>query len=60
MHRTLYCTDVEGRCDFNERRVREGMDRKGKFGVEKLFYSMGVDLIIGAHEHNYGEPTENN
>lgn len=49
MHRTMYCTDVEGRCDESERRVREGMDRKGSYGAERLFYSMGVDLVIGAH-----------
>jgi len=52
-HRTMYCTDVEGRCDENERRIREGMDVKGSYGLEKLFYSSGVDLIVGAHEHNY-------
>ncbi|KAI6189505.1 hypothetical protein M3Y97_00015700 [Aphelenchoides bicaudatus] len=53
MHRTIYCTDVEGRCDENERRLREGINKKGSYALEKLFYSMGVDLIIGAHEHNY-------
>ena len=41
----MYCTDVEGRCDEYERRIREGVDKDGTYGLEKLFYSMGVDLV---------------
>lgn len=52
-HRSMYCTDTEGNCDYNEHRVRAGIDENGTFGLEKLFYSMGVDLILGGHEHNY-------
>ncbi|CAD5225057.1 unnamed protein product [Bursaphelenchus okinawaensis] len=52
-HRSMYCSDVEGNCVKNERKMREGLDEEGTFGLEKLFYKYGVDLIIGAHEHNY-------
>lgn len=50
-HRSMYCSDVEGQCHLAEQRLREGID--GHFALEPLFHYYGVDLVIGAHEHNY-------
>ncbi|CAD5231609.1 unnamed protein product [Bursaphelenchus xylophilus] len=52
-HRSMYCSDVEGDCTRVEKKMREGIDEYSTFGLESLFYEYGVDLIIGAHEHNY-------
>jgi hypothetical protein len=52
-HKSMYCSNIEGNCDKAEHRIRVGIDNNGSFGLEKLFYSMGVDLVVGAHEHTY-------
>ncbi|KAI6207286.1 Purple acid phosphatase [Aphelenchoides fujianensis] len=74
MHRSMYCSDVEGQCGTRELILRqvelesphfcplivcsEGLDWSGTFGLEKLIYESGVDLVIGAHEHSrpYEDP----
>ncbi|KAI6207153.1 Purple acid phosphatase [Aphelenchoides besseyi] len=53
MHRSFYCSDIEGLCDVHEQIIRNGIDREGTFGLESLLYKYGVDLILSAHEHSY-------
>ncbi|CAD5226353.1 unnamed protein product [Bursaphelenchus okinawaensis] len=53
-HRSMYCTDLQGdECRREHDVIREGVDEKGSYGLEKLFYDNGVDVYFGAHEHNY-------
>ncbi|KAI6194353.1 Purple acid phosphatase [Aphelenchoides besseyi] len=53
MHRSFYCSDIEGFCDVHEQIIRNGINREGTFGLESLLYKFGVDLILSAHEHSY-------
>ena len=49
-HRPLYCS-CDSDCDSSADTVRLGPD--GKFGMEELLHSHGVDMYICGHEHNY-------
>lgn len=53
-HRPMYCSNNDNDdCTSHESLVRVGVPALGIKGLEDLFYEMGVDLAIWAHEHSY-------
>ncbi|KAL3985516.1 Iron/zinc purple acid phosphatase-like protein C family protein [Acanthocheilonema viteae] len=53
-HRPMYCSNYDfDDCTRYESRIRSGMPGTHRYGLEKLFYTYGVDLEIWAHEHSY-------
>uniref|UniRef100_A0A8R1XYB0 Purple acid phosphatase n=1 Tax=Onchocerca volvulus TaxID=6282 RepID=A0A8R1XYB0_ONCVO len=53
-HRPMYCSNYDfDDCTKYESLIRSGMPGTHNFGLEKLFYTYGVDLEIWAHEHSY-------
>ncbi|VDM98482.1 unnamed protein product [Thelazia callipaeda] len=53
-HRPMYCSNYDTEdCTQYESRIRSGMPQTHAYGLEKLFYTFGVDLEIWAHEHSY-------
>lgn len=53
-HRPMYCSDYDSDdCTKYEARIRVGLPDTHAYGLEKLFYTYGVDLEIWAHEHSY-------
>ncbi|KAI6236622.1 Purple acid phosphatase [Aphelenchoides besseyi] len=53
-HRSFYCTDIPANeCRKKHDVLRDGFPPNGEFGLERIFHKYGVDLYIGAHEHNY-------
>ncbi|KAI6204497.1 hypothetical protein M3Y94_00680900 [Aphelenchoides besseyi] len=54
VHNRMYCTDISThQCSEARDVMRDGFAPTNKYGLEKLIYDNGVDLYIGAHEHNY-------
>lgn len=60
-HRPLYCLTMgDHSCNYEKLErinIRQGIEYKNltgrKFGLEKLFYKHGVDLLFYGHEHFY-------
>lgn len=53
-HRPMYCSNADhDDCVYHETLVRVGIPILHWFGLEKLFYTYGVDLQLWAHEHSY-------
>uniref|UniRef100_A0A915PRR4 Purple acid phosphatase n=1 Tax=Setaria digitata TaxID=48799 RepID=A0A915PRR4_9BILA len=53
-HRPMYCSNYDSDdCTKYESRIRSGLPITHAYGLEKLFYTYGVDLEIWAHEHSY-------
>jgi len=50
----MYCSDYDDDdCTKYESRIRTGMPDTHAYGLEKLFHTYGVDLMLWAHEHSY-------
>ncbi|EJD75412.1 nucleotide pyrophosphatase/phosphodiesterase [Loa loa] len=53
-HRPMYCSNYNSDdCTKYESRIRLGVPGTHRYGLEKLFFTYGVDLEIWAHEHSY-------
>ncbi|VDN55988.1 unnamed protein product [Dracunculus medinensis] len=53
-HRPMYCSNFDDDdCTKYESLVRVGLPGMHNYGLEKLFYTYGIDLEIWAHEHSY-------
>lgn len=55
-HRPMYCSNRDGDdCTLFNSKVRTGFKDNSTVapGLEDLFYSHGVDLMVWAHEHSY-------
>ncbi|XP_022906271.1 acid phosphatase type 7 [Onthophagus taurus] len=53
-HRPMYCSNTDkDDCTHHETLTRVGLPFLHFFGLEKLLYDYGVDLVIWAHEHSY-------
>ncbi|KAL5009257.1 hypothetical protein ScPMuIL_014838 [Solemya velum] len=53
-HRPMYCSNSDSDdCTRRESLIRTGIPFFHILGLEKLFNSYGVDLMIWAHEHSY-------
>lgn len=53
-HRPMYCSNTDkDDCTKWHSIVRDGIPIIHKFGLEKIFYEHGVDLMFWAHEHSY-------
>eukprot|EP01006_Ploeotia_vitrea_P060228 TRINITY_DN75531_c0_g1_i1.p1 TRINITY_DN75531_c0_g1~~TRINITY_DN75531_c0_g1_i1.p1 ORF type:complete len:491 (-),score=280.17 TRINITY_DN75531_c0_g1_i1:250-1722(-) len=54
-HRPMYCSNADADdCTKEKSRLRLGLAVNGtyKYGMEKLLYEAGVDLVFFAHEHS--------
>lgn len=53
-HRPMYCSnDGDGDCTHYETLTRVGLPFLHYFGLEKLLYDYGADVLVWAHEHSY-------
>uniref|UniRef100_A0A0N5AGB1 Purple acid phosphatase n=1 Tax=Syphacia muris TaxID=451379 RepID=A0A0N5AGB1_9BILA len=53
-HRPMYCSNFDDDdCTHYDSLIRTGLPMTHAYGLEKLFYTYGVDLMIWAHEHSY-------
>ncbi|PNF29564.1 Acid phosphatase type 7 [Cryptotermes secundus] len=53
-HRPMYCSNTgDDDCTHYGTYTRVGLPFLHWFGMEKLLYDYGVDLVIWAHEHSY-------
>lgn len=53
-HRPMYCSNSDDDdCSKHESFTRVGLPFLHWFGLEKMLYDYGVDIVIWAHEHSY-------
>ncbi|XP_077557944.1 acid phosphatase type 7-like [Haemaphysalis longicornis] len=53
-HRPMYCSNLGFRdCNSDTSIARKGFPLTNKYGLEKLFFKYGVDLLFTGHQHSY-------
>lgn len=53
-HRPMYCSSNDGDdCTKNSNILRKGLPVLNAYGLEKMFYNYGVDVLIWSHQHSY-------